>query len=80
MKEDFITKLARILMLAPEDFEEDGKSVASYGIDSMIGAQLRTWIFKELAIDIPFQQLLGPSLTITKFAEQVCENQGTGAQ
>ena len=80
VKEHFITKLARILMLAPEDFEEDGKSVASYGIDSMIGAELRTWIFKELAIDIPFQQLLGPSLTVTKFAEQVCENQGIGAQ
>lgn len=63
VKEHFITKLARILMLAPEDFEEDGKSVASYGVDSMVGAELRTWIFKELAIDIPFQQLLDPSLT-----------------
>ena len=80
VKEHFIAKLARILMLAPEDFEEDGKSVASYGIDSMIGAELRSWIFKELAIDIPFQQLLGPTLTITKFAEQVCANQGIRAQ
>ena len=80
VKEHFIAKLARILMLAVENFEEDGKSVASYGIDSMIGAELRTWIFKELAIDIPFQQLLGPSLTVTKFAEQVCANQGIGAQ
>lgn len=42
----------------------------------MIGAELRNWIFKELALDIPFQQLLGPGLTITKFATQVCANQG----
>ena len=74
VKEHFIAKLA------VENFEEDGKSVASYGIDSMIGAELRTWIFKELAIDIPFQQQLGPFLTVTKFAEQVCANQGIGAQ
>ena len=79
VKEHFIAKLARILMLAPDDFEEDGKSVASYGIDSMIGTELRTWIFKEFGIDIPFQLLL-PSLTIPKFAEQVCANQGIKAQ
>ena len=56
-------------MLAPENSEEDEKMVASYGIDSVIGAELRTWIFKDLAIDVPFQQLLGPSLTVTKFAD-----------
>ncbi|KAJ5617564.1 Acyl transferase/acyl hydrolase/lysophospholipase [Penicillium hordei] len=44
----------------------------SYGVDSMIGAELRNWIFKELGLDISFQQLLGPSLTITKFAEDIC--------
>ena len=76
VEEHFVAKLARILLLDVEDFEEEERSVASYGIDSMIGAELRNWIFKELAIDIPFQQLLGPSLTITKFAEQVCANQG----
>ncbi|CZS93691.1 hypothetical protein WAI453_001171 [Rhynchosporium graminicola] len=72
----FIEKMGRILMLGAEEFEEDGRSVASYGIDSMIGAELRNWIFKELALDIPFQQLLGPALTINKFAEQVCNNLG----
>lgn len=42
----------------------------------MIGAELGNWIFKELGLDIPFQQLLGPALPITKFAIQVCANQG----
>lgn len=76
VREHFIAKLARVLMLDVEEFEEEGRSVASYGIDSMIGAELRNWIFKELGLDIAFQQLLGPSLTITKFSEQVCANQG----
>ncbi|EHK21941.1 uncharacterized protein TRIVIDRAFT_222611 [Trichoderma virens Gv29-8] len=41
------------------------------GIDSMIGAELRNWIFKEYMIDVPFQQLLGPrysdNMTIEQF-------------
>jgi len=76
VRDHFIAKLARVLMLDVEEFEEEGRSVASYGIDSMIGAELRNWIFKEFALDIAFQQLLGPSLTIRKFAEQVCAIQG----
>lgn len=75
VRQHFIAKLARMLMLNPEDFEEEGRSIASYGIDSMIGAELRNWIFKELGLDISFQQLLGPTLTISKFAEQVCAKQ-----
>ncbi|XXG97578.1 short-chain alcohol dehydrogenase [Hypoxylon texense] len=74
--EHFIGKLARMLLLDPEEFEPDVKSIADYGIDSMIGAELRNWIFKEYRMDIPFQQLLGPTLTITKFAHQVCANHG----
>jgi hypothetical protein len=35
--------------------------------------------FKELGLDISFQQLLGPTLTITKFAEQVCAKNGIEA-
>ncbi|CAI7658413.1 unnamed protein product [Penicillium glandicola] len=76
VREHFIAKLARMLMLNLDEFEEESRSIASYGVDSMIGAELRNWIFKELGLDISFQQLLGPSLTITKFAEHVCEKQG----
>lgn len=68
----FIEKLARMLLLGDDAFEPDVKSIAAYGIDSMIGAELRKWIYKEYRMDIPFQQLLGPTLTITKFAGLVC--------
>ncbi|KAI2617417.1 putative polyketide synthase [Hypoxylon sp. NC1633] len=74
--EHFIEKLARMLLLSPEEFEADVKSIADYGIDSMIGAELRNWIFKEYRMDVPFQQLLGPTLTIGKFAVQVCTANG----
>ncbi|RYP61915.1 hypothetical protein DL771_009957 [Monosporascus sp. 5C6A] len=78
--EHFTGKLARMLMLSPDDFEADIKSVADYGIDSMIGAELRNWIFKEYRLDIPFQQLLAPTLTIGNFAKQVCSAAGVSAE
>ncbi|KAJ5307079.1 hypothetical protein N7508_006094 [Penicillium antarcticum] len=74
--EHFTTRLARLLLLESDVFEPDTIPIVDYGLDSMIGAELRNWIFKEYDLNIPFQQLLSPSLTITKFAGVVCENQG----
>lgn len=72
----FTQKLSRLLVLDLDIFEPHTKAIADYGLDSMIGAELRNWIFKELGLDIPFQRLLGPELTIWKFAIEVCANQG----
>jgi acyl carrier protein len=69
-------KLSRMLMLEPSEISVTEGSISSYGIDSMIGAELRTWIFKEFGVDVPFQQLLGANLTINKFAELVCSKHG----
>ncbi|KAK4243208.1 hypothetical protein C7999DRAFT_36471 [Corynascus novoguineensis] len=75
----FVRKMATMLMMDEESFDVASGSIASYGIDSMIGAELRNWIFREYRIDIPFQQLLAPSLTISKFAGQVCASVGIEA-
>ncbi|CAN8101888.1 unnamed protein product [Discula destructiva] len=66
-----VNKLARMLMVDRQDIDPEVGSIASYGIDSMVGAELRNWIFKDFAIDMPFQQLLSPTLTIRNFAKQV---------
>ncbi|KAI0017755.1 KR domain-containing protein [Xylariomycetidae sp. FL0641] len=79
VSEHFAGKLARMLMLDMADIDPHAGSIASYGIDSMIGAELRNWIFKEYRIDVPFQRLLGPALTIAKFAGQVCSAHGVEA-
>lgn len=75
ISEHFSNKLSRLLLVDLDKFEDPSVSIASYGLDSMIGAELRNWIYKEYALDIPFQQLLGPTLTIGKFAALVCANQ-----
>ncbi|KAI0433930.1 hypothetical protein F5Y09DRAFT_350058 [Xylaria sp. FL1042] len=77
--EHFATYLARLLMLPESDVEVNNGSIASYGVDSMIGAELRNWIFKEFRMDIPFQQLLAPTLTIAKFSIQVYAHHGIEA-
>ncbi|XP_014550227.1 hypothetical protein COCVIDRAFT_31971 [Bipolaris victoriae FI3] len=71
-RDHIVNKLSRMLLLDIDVFESDGRSIASYGIDSMIGADLRNWIFKEFAMDIPFQQLLSPALTTVMLAYRVC--------
>ncbi|KAK4221309.1 putative polyketide synthase [Podospora fimiseda] len=69
-------KLGRMLLLSEDEFTDiDSRSVASYGLDSMIGVEFRNWIFREFKFNIPFQQLLGSTLTITKLSKQLCGGQ-----
>jgi KR domain len=44
-------RMSGILIFPIESFEMDGASLASYGLDSMIGAEMRTWLFKEFGLD-----------------------------
>ena len=69
-------RVSRILLIAAEDFDLDGPSVASYGLDSMIGAEMRNWLFKEFGLEVTFQDLLSPSLTFKGLAEMVAVHQG----
>ena len=48
----------------------------SCGVDSMIGAELRNWISKELAVETALNKLFSPSITVSKFSELVCGAQG----
>lgn len=68
-----IQKCSSILMISVDDFELDGRSIASYGLDSMIGAELRNWLFKEFELDIGFQSLLMPSQTFKSLSTTVGE-------
>ncbi|KAL8771520.1 MAG: hypothetical protein Q9194_004856, partial [Teloschistes cf. exilis] len=60
-----VEKLGRMLMLEADQFDVDGgRSIGDHGLDSMIGAEFRNWVFRELGMDVPFQRLLAPTLTI----------------
>ncbi|KAI0108803.1 ketoacyl-synt-domain-containing protein [Hypoxylon sp. NC0597] len=61
-------RVSSILMIPLEDFELEGRSISSYGLDSMIGAEMRTWLFREFGLDFPFQKLLAPTLSLMSLA------------
>jgi acyl carrier protein len=71
-----VKRCSSILMVPEETFDIDNKSVASYGLDSMIGAELRSWLFKEFGLDIGFQTLFGQTLNFTALANMVAEEPG----
>ncbi|TGO09602.1 hypothetical protein BTUL_0160g00190 [Botrytis tulipae] len=57
-------KLSNILAISIEDMPLEGTSVASFGLDSMIGAEFRNWLFKEFGYEVSFPILLAPDLSI----------------
>ncbi|KAI9655990.1 MAG: Type I Iterative PKS [Bathelium mastoideum] len=69
-------KLASMLLIPVEDFAFEGASVAVYGLDSMIGADLRNWLFKQFGLEMSFQLLLGPKMSIMALARVVAEHLG----
>ena len=68
-----VKQMSNILMIPVDDFGLDGSLLGSYGLDSMIGVEMRTWIYKEFGRDYPFQKLLAPALTIKGLAAVVAE-------
>jgi len=66
-----VSKLSEMLMIDEAGFVSQTKSIVSYGLDSMIGADFRNWIFREFKLDMSFQELLSQSLTVTRLAGQL---------
>lgn len=66
--------LTRLLMIDEASVDSTQRSVGSYVLKSMIGAESRNWLFRGFGADIPFQQLLAGSLTIAELASLLCEN------
>lgn len=71
--------MSGILMIPEEEFDLDSKSLASYGLDSMIGAEVRTWLFKRFALDYSFHKLLAPTLTFRGLAIVIAKTMGNFA-
>jgi len=67
-----VQQLSDLLLVEKSEFLPQSRSVASYGLDSMIGSEFRNWVYREFKFDIPFQQLLAPELTIVEFAAKIC--------
>ncbi|KFA78796.1 hypothetical protein S40288_10146 [Stachybotrys chartarum IBT 40288] len=57
------------LVPLPMDAINDNQSITQFGVDSMIAAEFRTWIWQTFGIDIPFLDLLNNHQTLKGLAE-----------
>lgn len=69
---DFVLRLVvkklSDFLLVPIDKMDISKPMASYGIDSMLAAVIRTWFYQTFQVDIAFMTLLSQSTTIRDLA------------
>lgn len=71
VSEHIINKCSAILLVPADAMQLEGKSVGAHGLDSMIGVELRNWLFKELQLNIAFQDLLSQTLSFKGLSELV---------
>ena len=63
------SKLAKSMMVAIDEIDVN-RPVSSYGVDSLVAAEMRNWCFKDLKADISVFELLSGN-PITVLAEQI---------
>lgn len=63
------SKLAKSMMISMDEIDVN-RPVSSYGVDSLVAAEMRNWCFKDLKADISVFELLGGN-SITALAEQI---------
>ncbi|KAL9595237.1 MAG: hypothetical protein Q9219_006571 [cf. Caloplaca sp. 3 TL-2023] len=59
------------LLLMPLEAIDDKKPIASFGMDSMIAAEYRTWFWTVFKVDIPFLDILSPANSLQTLANMV---------
>ncbi|KAG7008896.1 hypothetical protein G7Y79_00004g014800 [Physcia stellaris] len=57
-----------LMPLANVDME---KHLAAYGMDSMLAAEFRTWIFRVFKIDVPFLELMSATVSLAALVENI---------
>lgn len=64
------------LVLVPLEKMSPAKALSHYGMDSMISAELRNWIWHEFKTDVPFMSLMDQGLTFQGLCSIVVKAMG----
>ena len=62
-------RVARCLYMAAEEIEVE-KPINGYGIDSMVAAEIRSWLFRALGVSISLLNLLHPTMSVKRLAQE----------
>ncbi|KAI9653143.1 MAG: hypothetical protein M1821_007683 [Bathelium mastoideum] len=66
-------KIANLILMKPEDLKPESK-FSEFGIDSMLAAEFRGYIFRELHVDVPFMTLLDKGTSVNSLVELIVNN------
>lgn len=64
------------LVLVPLERMSPARALSHYGMDSMISAELRNWIWHEFETDVPFMSLMDQGLTFQSLCSLVVKAMG----
>lgn len=59
------------MLSVPLDEVDEGTAINQYGIDSMIAAELRNWLFAGFGSDVSLLNLLANTMTVRRLVEEV---------
>jgi NADP-dependent 3-hydroxy acid dehydrogenase YdfG len=63
-------RFSNLVLVALEKIDMS-KPLASYGMDSMIAAEFRSWFFQAFKTDIPFLELLSKTVTLDSISDTI---------
>ena len=63
-------RLSRLLFVSIDEVDVE-RDMASYGIDSMISAELRNWLFGTFGLDVSFVELVTRGMAVRGVAERM---------
>ncbi|KAJ8132306.1 hypothetical protein O1611_g1320 [Lasiodiplodia mahajangana] len=69
IKEGFLTRLRRTLMVSEDEAINEKASLVEQGIDSLMAVEIRSWFLKEVEVDVPVLKILGGSSVIDLLTE-----------
>ena len=65
-------KFSNLILIAAEKLDT-GKPLASFGMDSMLAAEFRSWFYTAFKVDIPYMTMLSPTVTVRELGEMTTE-------
>ncbi|KAK3945065.1 hypothetical protein QBC46DRAFT_455714 [Diplogelasinospora grovesii] len=63
-------RVARLLFVSTDDIDRR-QPIKNYGIDSMVAAELRNWLFKATGVNVTLLELLHPTMSVEALSAKV---------
>ncbi len=65
-------KMSNLVLLPTKDINPE-TTLSAFGMDSMLAAELRTYIYQVSAVDVPFHTLMGDTTSISSLADMIAK-------